>query len=100
MVSKEEVKYIAKLARFNLNENEIEKLQKDFSSILDFFVSLKNVDVSKIKLEFYSASKGLTESQDFMRDDKDRIESPDLAQKLIAMSPEKKDNYIKVKAVF
>ena len=42
MISKEEVEHIAKLARLELTEKEIEKMQKDLSAILDYFDLLKN----------------------------------------------------------
>ena len=41
MISKDEVIHIAKLARLQLSEPEIEKMQKDLSSILDYFDVLK-----------------------------------------------------------
>ncbi len=49
MISKEEVKHIAKLARLGLGEKEIEKFQKELSSILDYVEKLKEVDVSKVE---------------------------------------------------
>lgn len=97
MVDKKEVKHIAKLARFSLEEGETEKFQKDFSSILDFFNSIKKVNVSNINPAFYSAG---AENRDFMREDKENTASPYLTEKLIGLSPQKKENYIKVKAVF
>ena len=41
MISKEEVRHIAELARLELSEKEIEKMQKDLSAILDYFDLLK-----------------------------------------------------------
>jgi aspartyl/glutamyl-tRNA(Asn/Gln) amidotransferase C subunit len=43
MISKEEVEHIAKLARLELTGKETEKMQKDLSAILDYFILLKNV---------------------------------------------------------
>ncbi|MDP2664107.1 MAG: Asp-tRNA(Asn)/Glu-tRNA(Gln) amidotransferase subunit GatC, partial [bacterium] len=48
MISKEEVKHIAKLARLGLSDKEIGKFQKDLSSILDYVEKLKKVDVSGV----------------------------------------------------
>ena len=42
MISKDEVRHIAKLARLELTESETAKMQKDLSSILDYFDLLKN----------------------------------------------------------
>ncbi len=41
MISKEEVEHIAKLARLELTESEVKKMQKDLSAILDYFNLLK-----------------------------------------------------------
>ena len=41
MISKDEVQHIAKLARLELTEKEIEKMQKDLSEILGYFDLLK-----------------------------------------------------------
>lgn len=41
MISKSEVEKIAKLARLELSEIEVEKMQKDMSLILDYFDILK-----------------------------------------------------------
>ncbi len=49
MISKEEVKHIAKLARLGLTGKEIEKFQKELSSILDYVEKLKEVDVSRVE---------------------------------------------------
>ena len=43
MISKDEVKHIAKLARLELTEKEVEKMQKDLSEILGYFDLLKRV---------------------------------------------------------
>ncbi len=49
MISKKEVKHIAKLARLGLAEKEIEKFQKELSSVLDYIEKLKEVDISKVE---------------------------------------------------
>jgi len=41
MISKQEVEHIAKLARLELTDAEIEKMQKDMSEILGYFDLLK-----------------------------------------------------------
>ena len=91
MISKDEVKHIAELARLELTEKEIIKMQKDLSVILDYFDLLKKAPkVSKIDLE----NAGLKATR------KDEaISSHDIADELIAAAPDKKDDYIKVKAI-
>jgi len=49
MISEEEVKHIAKLARLGLTDEEIGKFQKELSAILDYMEKLKEVDVSRVE---------------------------------------------------
>lgn len=91
MISKEEVIHIAKLARLELTEKEIEKMQKDLSGILDYFDLLKKAK-TKTKSEKPSINNVL-------REDKFSEESNNLAGDLIQVAPDKKDEYIKVKQV-
>ncbi len=94
MISKEEVKHIANLARLELTEKEIEKMQKDLSEILDYFELLKKAP-SSAKI---SQDENLDNLKLDLRKD-EVISSYDIAYKLIEATPEKKDNYIKVKAI-
>jgi aspartyl-tRNA(Asn)/glutamyl-tRNA(Gln) amidotransferase subunit C len=93
MISKEEVKHIAKLARLSLSEKEIERMQKDLAKILDYVEKLKEVDVSKTK-PFSMKLENVFR--------KDEAKSKDFSEikNLIEMAPERKENYIKVKSVF
>ena len=43
MITKEQVQHIASLARLKLTEQEIEKFQKDLSSILEYFEVLNSL---------------------------------------------------------
>ena len=90
MISREEVEHIAKLARLELTEKEIEKMQKDLSEILGYFDLLKNAPKIKIPIS-KSQFSNLRSDEVYSRQD--------MAGKLIAASPDKKDNYIKVKAI-
>ena len=93
MISKEEVEHIAKLARLELSEKEIGKMQKDLSEILDYFNLLKKAP----KPEKAEKTEG-----DVSAARKDEILPKDsnIAQKLVAAAPDKKDDYIKVKNIF
>jgi aspartyl-tRNA(Asn)/glutamyl-tRNA(Gln) amidotransferase subunit C len=92
MISKEEVKRIAELSRLDLSEKEIEKMQKDLSSILDYFDLLKNAPIIE---------NSIKKVGDLRLARKDEILEKDVnvAEKIIAASPDKKDGYIKVKAI-
>ncbi|HDZ85373.1 MAG TPA: Asp-tRNA(Asn)/Glu-tRNA(Gln) amidotransferase subunit GatC [Candidatus Moranbacteria bacterium] len=91
MISKDEVKHIAALARIGLSDEEIEKYQKDLSTVLDWVEQLKEVDVENV--EPVSHIIGM---ENVVRDDK----KTDYKHKgkITEMFPEKKDNYDKVKS--
>jgi aspartyl/glutamyl-tRNA(Asn/Gln) amidotransferase C subunit len=92
MISKEEVKHIAKLARLELAEKEIEKMQKDLSEILDYFNLLKKAPKAKVEKSVFAKDAS-------WRKDEARPRDGALAETLIDQAPEKKDDYIKVKAI-
>lgn len=98
MISKDQVKHIAKLARLGTTEKEDEKFQKEISSILDYFEMLKEADTSKTEATFHSTEEFIAPSS-IMRDDLAKPESEELANKLIEAAQNKKDRYIKVKAI-
>ena len=93
MISKEEVKHIAKLARLKLSEEEAVKIQKELSSILDYFNLLKEVGLKPI-----SKKKDLFEN--VVREDLVKKQSPETINKLFETVPKKEKRYVRVKAVF
>jgi len=102
MLSKEEVKHIAKLARLGLSEGEIEKFQKELSSILDYIEKLKEVDVAKVKPTSHSR-----EMENVMRKDHtqisekfERASKEKISKRLLDLAPETKNGYLKTKSIF
>lgn len=95
MLSKEEVIKIAKLARLELSENEIEKMQKDLSGILDYFEILKKIDTTSVKIT--NNKSQITNLG--LREDVAMSQSGEVVEKLIQLAPDKKDRYVKVKAI-
>lgn len=95
MITKQEVQHIAKLARLGLISDEIEKFQKDLSSILDYIEKLKEVDISDIEP---TSSSVLVEN--IMRNDEVRSMKPEVKRKIIEQAPGTKDSYVRVKSVF
>jgi len=91
MISKEEVEHIAKLARLELTDVEIKKMQKDLSGILDYFNVLKKAPKSSRSL-----ASGQVPNQNLRIDE---AKDSKIADKLINSTPNKKDGYIKVKAI-
>jgi len=93
MISKGEVLKIAKLARLELTEKEVEKMQKDMSAVLEYFNILKQVKSSKVKVK--SSIK-----DNVVRKDEVLERPASLANNLVKSAPDKKDKYIKVKNIF
>jgi aspartyl-tRNA(Asn)/glutamyl-tRNA(Gln) amidotransferase subunit C len=93
MISKEEVEHIAKLARLELTKNEVEKMQKDLSAILDYFALLNKAP--KLEKNIEETRNGL----EAMRADEVKERDAVLTEKIIALSPDKKDDYFKVKTI-
>lgn len=96
MISKKDVQHIAKLARIELKEKEVEKFQKDLSSILDYFELLKEVNTDKVAPTFHPSQSHFKEN--VMREDKALADN--IADELLGQAPDKKERYIKVKSIF
>jgi len=94
MINKQEIIRIASLARIGMDSKELKKIQKDMSSILNYFDLLKKVDVSQVSPTSHSV---LVEN--IMREDKKKEENVNLTNDLIKAAPQKKARYIKVKSV-
>jgi aspartyl-tRNA(Asn)/glutamyl-tRNA(Gln) amidotransferase subunit C len=92
MLSKDEVKNLAKLSRISLTEQEVEGLQKDLTAILEYIDELKQVNVEG--LEEVSQVTGLVNVQ---REDKPQ--DVDYHEAIFKNAPEMKDGYYKVKAI-
>lgn len=100
MINKQDVQHIAKLARLGLTEDEIKKFQKDLSSVLDYFKSLKEIDVSKIEPTFHPAEHFFERKLEIMRQDRAESQPIKVVNKLVEAAPEKRKRHIKVKAIF
>jgi len=93
MIGKEEVVKIAKLSRLELTEEEIKNMQKDLSGVLDYFNTLKKVK-GKVK------TSDLIKKEESLRKDQAKPQLDSVVKKLIEAAPDKKENHLKVKAVF
>ncbi len=95
MISKEQTKHIAKLARIELNKKEIEKYQGELSKILDYIEKLKEVNVEGIQPMSHPV-----EIKNVMREDKRKQEEEGkVGEKLLEMMPDKKNRYLKTKGI-
>lgn len=92
MISKDEVKHIAALARIGLTDKEVEKFSHDLSSILDWIKQLEEAGTENAK-----EISHITGLKNVFRNDKAReFENKEGVKKLF---PEEKSGYNKVKSV-
>ncbi|MFA5962312.1 MAG: Asp-tRNA(Asn)/Glu-tRNA(Gln) amidotransferase subunit GatC [Parcubacteria group bacterium] len=92
MISKDEVKHIASLARIGLEEKEIEKFSHDLSSILDWIKQLEEVDVAGVL-----PTAHITGMNNNSRED--RTDEFLNKEKIVELFPESRNGYDKVKSV-
>ncbi len=92
MLSTEEVKKTAFLARIELSDLEVEKFQKDLSAVLAYVEELKQVDTEG--LEEVSQVTGLVNVQR-----EDTVLATEIREAIVSQAPEIKDGYYKVKAI-
>jgi aspartyl-tRNA(Asn)/glutamyl-tRNA(Gln) amidotransferase subunit C len=97
MLTDQEIKHIAKLARIELSEAEEQKLKKDLTSVLGYIDKLSEVDTSSVE-PLYQVT-GLTNA--FRPDEhrKDFEMSEKLNELLIGQAPSKQGRFVKVKSV-
>lgn len=94
MLTKEEVVKIALLARIELSESEVEKFQKDLSTVLDYVDELQKVNVEGV--EEVSQVTGLVNVQ---RNDRAVVATDETKEFIFKNAPDMKDGYFKVKAI-
>ena len=92
MLSREEVEYIARLARLGLSEEEMERFQAQLSDILKNFDILREVDTTDIP-----PTAHVIEMENVIRDDQ---VTPSLPQdEILANAPRQENGYFRVRAV-
>lgn len=94
MLTAEDVKKLAKLARIALTDEEVLLLQNNLETILGYVDELKNVNTDG--LEEVSQVTGLVNVQ---REDKVVEAGEQTKQDIFKNAPEMKDGYYKVKAI-
>ncbi len=91
-LSRDEVQYIAKLARIGLTEEEVEKFQKDLGSVFGLIEELKEAKVSE--------EQGTVEEREENRSREDVVLRQDDPVDITKNFPENKDGFNKVRSVF
>ena len=91
-IDKDTVKHISKLARISLDENKVESLSKDLSSIMKFIESLNklNTDTTAPLTSIINAS---------LKSRKDEVKDGKIRDQILKNSPEKNDEFFVVPKV-
>ena len=92
MLTVEEVKKIAVLARIELTEDEVERFRTDLSVVLDYVNELQQVDTEGV--DEVSQVTGLVNVQR-----EDTAVMSEIVEDIKAGAPEIKDGYYKVRAI-
>lgn len=93
-LSKAEIQYIAKLARLELVDEELEKYGGQLSSILNYIDQLKEVDVKGVE-----PTAQVTGLENILRQDEVNDWDKEEIEQALADAPEREDRFIKVKRV-
>ncbi len=88
-LDKEEVKYIARLAKLSFTEDKAERLAEEFTQILSHFQAIDKIDLSDISLEL-----PLDEVKTVLRPDEAKIFEN--KEKLFKNTKAMRDTYIQV----
>ena len=86
-----DIRALAALARVDVTEEEVQKLQTEIPSILGFVETIQGVDISKVELD-----KSL---RNVMRADENAHESGKYTEVLLAAAPAREGNRVAVKQV-
>ncbi len=92
MLSPEEVRHIAQLARVGMTDADVERLQTQLSQILEHFEQLKQLDTEGV-----TPSAHAVPLHSVMRDD---IAAPSLTQdEILANAPQQEEGSFRVRAI-
>jgi aspartyl-tRNA(Asn)/glutamyl-tRNA(Gln) amidotransferase subunit C len=92
-ISRTEVEHIADLARLELSESEIERLQSDLSQILEYVEQLNELDTTDVLPTSHVVIK-----RDVLSEDKTRPSFP--REEILANAPRAQEGFFRVHAVF
>lgn len=94
MITKKEVKKIAKLSRLKLKTKELEELTKDLYVILDYVNKLKELNVEDVPMFFHPLNL-----KNVMREDKAEKLNIEMVKKVFNLAPEKEKGFFKTRKI-
>jgi len=91
MITKEEIKHLADLARIEVSENEAEKMTSEIDSILGYVGQIQNISGEEIK--------EIPKLRNVMRDDVITNSPGQYKKEILENAPFTEGEYIKVKKI-
>ena len=88
-ITKNEVKKVARLARLQLNEDEINKHAEQLEKILEYIKQLEKIDTNDVPC----TTRAIEVINVFRKDEKKNYDS---TEELLELGPSKEDKYFKV----
>ena len=95
MISKEDIKNLANLARIGVTEDEIEKMTSEIDSILGYVGEVQKFGAK----ESGSEEREIPNLRNVMRDDVVTNGKDEYKEKLLNNAPSREGNYLKVKKI-
>jgi len=92
-LSKEEVQKIAKLARIELSEQEVDQFADQLTDVFEYFEKLKEVNTENVEI-----TSQVTGLENVYREDK--VDQCDIQKELVKQADETDGDLIKTKSVF
>ena len=92
MISNEEVRHIAELAKLGITDEEVEQFSEQLSAILEYAEMINKLDTNAIP-----PTAQVIELRNVMRDDESRPSLP--AEEILANAPRREDDRFQVQAI-
>jgi aspartyl-tRNA(Asn)/glutamyl-tRNA(Gln) amidotransferase subunit C len=90
MITKDQLKHLAELAKIEFTEEELESFLKDINQILSYVEEIQKLDLDK----FEPMIGGILQKLSLREDEITRAES-ETKELILEQFPEKKDNFLK-----
>lgn len=95
MITSNQVKHIAKLARLKFSNKQFKQYQQQLAEVLGYVDQLQKVNTKNIE-----PCSGGTQLKNVFRQDKKKKTEPEIIKKILENTPLLEKGLIKVKAVF
>lgn len=93
-ITKSEIEKLAELSRLALSEEEKERMQGEFDSILEYITAIQKISASTSE-----RTPSIVARVNVMREDVNPHESGIHTEALLSVAPKREGNYIRVKKI-